>query len=70
MLAASGHVGRAVLERDAVEPEAVAELTVTSLEDGPFLLLPHPEVARYYAARAADPDAWLAGMRRMTSSLS
>jgi NAD(P)-dependent dehydrogenase (short-subunit alcohol dehydrogenase family) len=69
MLAASGDLGRAVLERDAIEPEAVAELTVTSLEDGPFLLLPHPEVARYYAARAADPDAWLAGMRRMTSSL-
>ncbi len=69
MLAASGDLGRAVLERDAIEPEAVAELTVTSLEDGPFLLLPHPEVARYYAARAADPDAWLAGMRRMTSPL-
>jgi hypothetical protein len=43
---------------------------VTSLEDGPFLLLPHPEVARYSAARAADPDAWLAGMRRMTSGLA
>jgi len=69
MLIASGDLGRAVLERDALEPDAVAELTVTSLEDGPFLLLPHPEVARYYAARAADPDAWLAGMRRMTSSL-
>ena len=48
----------------AIEPDEVAELTVTSLDGGPFLLLPHPEVARYYAGRAADPDAWLAGMRR------
>jgi hypothetical protein len=69
MLSASGDLGRQILEPGAVEPEAVAELTVTSLEDGPFLLLPHPEVARYYAGRAADPDAWLAGMRRLTSSL-
>ncbi len=69
MLAASGDLGQAVLERGAIEPDVVAELTVTSLADGPFLLLPHPEVAGYYAARAADPDAWLAGMRRMTSSL-
>jgi hypothetical protein len=69
MLSASGDLGRAVLEAGAVEAGDVAELTVTSLEDGPFLLLPHPEVARYSAARAADPDAWLEGMRRMTSSL-
>src|SRR5919199_236976 len=69
MLSASGDLGRAILEPDAVEPDAVAELTVASLEDGPFLILPHPEVARYSAARAADPDAWLAGMRRRTSTL-
>jgi NAD(P)-dependent dehydrogenase (short-subunit alcohol dehydrogenase family) len=69
MLSASGDLGRRILAPEAIEPEAVAELTVTSLEDGPFLLLPHPEVARYYAGRAADPDAWLAGMRRLTASL-
>ena len=69
MLSASGDLGRRILEPGAIEADAVAELTVTSLEDGPFLVLPHPEVARYYAGRAADPDAWLAGMRRLTSSL-
>ena len=34
------------------------------LADGRFLILPHPQVADYYAARATDTDAWLAGMRR------
>jgi hypothetical protein len=32
-------------------------------------VLPHPEVARYYAARAADTDAWLAGMRRLQAKV-
>ena len=60
MLEASGEVGRRILEPGAIEPDDVAELVVSSLDGGPFLLLPHPEVARYYAGRAADPDA-LAG---------
>jgi NAD(P)-dependent dehydrogenase (short-subunit alcohol dehydrogenase family) len=68
MLDASGEVGRRILEPGAIEPDDVAELVVSSLDGGPFLLLPHPEVARYYAGRAADPDAWLAGMRRLASS--
>ena len=67
MLEASGEVGRRILEPGAIEPDEVAELVVSSLDGGPFLLLPHPEVARYYAGRAADPDVWLAGMRRLAS---
>lgn len=70
MLAATGDVGRVVLEPAAIEPEQVADVTVDALESGPFLVLPHPEVAQYYAGRAADPDAWLAGMRRIQAKLS
>jgi NAD(P)-dependent dehydrogenase (short-subunit alcohol dehydrogenase family) len=69
MLAATGDVGRVVLEPSAIEPEQVADVTVDALESGPFLVLPHPEVARYYAGRATDPDAWLAGMRRIQAKL-
>jgi NAD(P)-dependent dehydrogenase (short-subunit alcohol dehydrogenase family) len=69
MLAASGDVGRVVLEPTAIEPEQVADVTIDALESGPFLVLPHPEVAQYYARRAADPDAWLAGMRRIQARL-
>ncbi len=49
----------------ALEPEQVADAWVASLEDDRFLVLPHPEVAGYYAARATDTDRWLAGMRRL-----
>src|SRR5438270_837309 len=69
-LPAPGDVGRLLLEPGALEPDAVADVTVSALEDGPFLVLPHPEVARYYADRAADPDAWLAAMRRLNARLS
>jgi NAD(P)-dependent dehydrogenase (short-subunit alcohol dehydrogenase family) len=55
-----------LLSRDeALTPEQVADAWVTSLEDDRFLVLPHPEVGGYYAARAADPDRWLAGMRKL-----
>ena len=57
---------QALLSRDsALAPEAVADAAVTAIEEGRFLVLPHPEVAGYYAARAADTDRWLAGMRRL-----
>jgi NAD(P)-dependent dehydrogenase (short-subunit alcohol dehydrogenase family) len=69
MLAATGDVGRIVLDQDALEPEQVADVTVDALESEGFLILPHPEVAQYYAGRAADPDTWLAGMRRLQAKL-
>jgi NAD(P)-dependent dehydrogenase (short-subunit alcohol dehydrogenase family) len=59
-----------LLSRDsALEPEQVADAFVASLADDRFLVLPHPEVAGYYAARAADTDHWLAGMRRLQRKL-
>ena len=57
---------QALLSRDsALAPEAVADAAVTAIAEGRFLVLPHPEVAGYYAARATDTDRWLAGMRRL-----
>jgi NAD(P)-dependent dehydrogenase (short-subunit alcohol dehydrogenase family) len=59
-----------LLSRDtALEPEQVADAFVAALEDDRFLVLPHPEVAGYYAARATDTDRWLAGMRRLQHKL-
>jgi hypothetical protein len=34
-----------------------------------FLVLPHPQVAGYYAQRATDPDRWLTGMNRIQQRL-
>jgi NAD(P)-dependent dehydrogenase (short-subunit alcohol dehydrogenase family) len=55
-----------LLSRDeALTPQQVADAWLASLADDRFLVLPHPEVAGYYAARAQDTDRWLAGMRRL-----
>ena len=57
---------QALLSRDsALEPEQVADAAFAAIEEGRFLVLPHPEVAGYYAARANDPEKWLGGMRRL-----
>ncbi|HEY6796443.1 MAG TPA: SDR family oxidoreductase [Kineosporiaceae bacterium] len=69
MLAAAGAYGEAVLGRDAISAEQVAHRVVESLAGGPFLILPHPQVARFYADRAADPDGWQAATRRLLANL-
>ena len=69
MLWNSGSAGRALMEPGAVDPDDVARDLFTAMDDGRFLVLPHPEVAEMYAGRAADPDRWLAGMRRMAAAL-
>jgi NAD(P)-dependent dehydrogenase (short-subunit alcohol dehydrogenase family) len=59
-----------LLSRDEVRtPDEVAESWVQSLADDRFLVLPHPEVGDYYAARAADTDRWLAGMQRLQGKI-
>ncbi len=69
MLWGSGAAGRALMEPDAVDPQDVARDLFTAMEQGHFLVLPHPEVAQMYAHRASDPDRWLSGMRRLAGSL-
>ncbi len=69
MLEGSGPEGRTILSGDAITPEEVADSVIAGLADGRFLILPHPRVADYYAARATDTDAWLAGMRRLQAKV-
>jgi NAD(P)-dependent dehydrogenase (short-subunit alcohol dehydrogenase family) len=65
MLTGSGSAGDLVLAPTAIEPEAVADALFAGIEEDRFLILPHPEVAGYYQARAAEPDRWLAGMNHL-----
>lgn len=69
MLEQAGPLKDLLSHDEALAPEAVAQAWVDSLTDDRFLVLPHPEVAGYYAARAADPDRWLAGMRRLQAKV-
>ncbi|MET8634181.1 SDR family oxidoreductase [Streptomyces sp. NPDC004074] len=65
MLTASGSAGELVLTPTAIDPEDVADALFEGIENNRFLILPHPEVAGYYRARAAEPDRWLAGMNHI-----
>ncbi|UXX92726.1 SDR family oxidoreductase [Streptomyces sp. AD2-2] len=65
MLAATGSAGDLVLQPTAIEPDVVADALMKGIAEERFLILPHPEVAGYYQARAAEPDRWLATMNHI-----
>ena len=46
-------------------PEQVAADVVAVMRDEKFLVLPHPEVAKYFLAKAQDYDRWLGGMQKL-----
>jgi len=69
MLEQAGPLKDLLSHDEALAPFAVADAWVAALDDERFLVLPHPEVAGYYAARATDTDRWLGGMRRLQSKV-
>ena len=69
MLDAAGPLQDLLVRDGALEPEEVAEAAVTAIEEGRFLVLPHPVIADYYVARATDTDRWLRGMGRLQQKL-
>jgi NAD(P)-dependent dehydrogenase (short-subunit alcohol dehydrogenase family) len=64
---AAGHPSaQAVADSGRIlEVEDVADSVVAGLTNETFLILPHPEVGRFWAQKAADPQRWLAGLRRL-----
>jgi NAD(P)-dependent dehydrogenase (short-subunit alcohol dehydrogenase family) len=50
-----------------VSPDEVADTVVAGLAAESFLILPHPEVATFWAQKASDPGRWLAGVRRLVA---
>jgi len=65
MMTGISPVAELILGDSAITPDVVADAVLAGLADGRFLILPHPEVARMYAGRAADPDRWLGGMNKL-----
>ncbi|WP_216907372.1 SDR family oxidoreductase [Nocardia sp. NBC_01377] len=60
VVAASGEV---------LTPEDVAESVVRGVAEERFLILPHAEVGKFWMQKAADPQRWLAGVRRLVDSV-
>lgn len=45
--------------------EQVAADVVATMREEKFLVLPHPEVAKYFLAKGQDYDRWLGGMQKL-----
>jgi NAD(P)-dependent dehydrogenase (short-subunit alcohol dehydrogenase family) len=58
------------LGQSALEPAQVAQIVLDGMREERFLILPHPEVARYMANRATDNERWLRGMRKLRARLT
>lgn len=68
--AALGGEGLQQFVRSSAKSTAdVADAVIAGLDAEQFLILPHPEVAEYFQRKATDYDRWLAGMRRLQTSL-
>ncbi|MGI9641635.1 MAG: SDR family oxidoreductase [Acidimicrobiia bacterium] len=53
----------------AIDPGVVADAVVEAIHDETFLILPHPEVAEYFQAKANDYDRWIAGMQKLQTNM-
>jgi short-subunit dehydrogenase len=69
MLDRAGPLKDLLTHDSALEPEQVADVVWTALEDDRFLILPHPQVKDYYQYRATNTEGWLAGMGKLQRHL-
>ncbi|MEZ6126115.1 MAG: SDR family oxidoreductase [Planctomycetaceae bacterium] len=58
------------LHLHAITPEEVAAAVVSGMADEQFLILPHPEVAEFFAMKTDSYDRWLKGMQRLRQKLT
>jgi NAD(P)-dependent dehydrogenase (short-subunit alcohol dehydrogenase family) len=68
MLARAEFAGGAFLLETAIEPEQVAGAVVQGIAEEKFLILPHPEVAKYFQNKANDYERWLRGLRKLQAT--
>lgn len=65
MLSGSGPMEQLLVADGALTPDEVAGATWLAMQEGRFLVLPHPEAGDYYVKRATDTDRWLGGMNKL-----
>ncbi len=64
-----GHAGAKAVAAsgDVIGTAEVAEAVLEALHEETFLVLPHPQVGKFWAGKAAAPDRWLAGMAQLAA---
>lgn len=50
--------------------EDVAAIALDGVEEGRFLILPHPEVSTYFSNKAQNYERWIGGMRKLRRSIN
>ena len=53
-----------------LRPEEVADCIVEGIEKKRFLILPHPDVAKYMERKANNRERWIAGMQRFRQTVT
>lgn len=61
----AGTDGGSAAVNGILAPEVVAQEVLTTLGNGQFLVLPHPEVASYFRSKGQDYERWIGGMQKM-----
>ena len=61
----SGTDGGSAAVNGILAPEVVAQEVVSTMDNGKFLVLPHPEVAQYFRNKGQDYERWIGGMQKM-----
>lgn len=61
--------GGAFLLEGALEPDKVAADVIQAVTEERFLILPHPEVAKFFQNKANDYERWLRGMRKLQAKM-
>ena len=52
-----------------MQPEEVARIVIEAMEAERFMILSHPAVYEYMQRKAANPERWLNGMRRLRDKI-
>ncbi|HET9282024.1 MAG TPA: SDR family oxidoreductase [Candidatus Angelobacter sp.] len=65
MLLKAQFAGGAFLLEGALEPEQAADDVMKAIAEEKFLILPHPETAKYFQNKANDYERWIRGMRKL-----
>lgn len=54
---------------DVLTPDQVADAVIEGIRRETFLILPHPQVAKFIQFKSADYDRWLAAMRTLRTRI-